>query len=452
MSTYMPWAPRRLYDPYRGGNTIADLLVRGGDIEAQGALRSGEAWGTAAQQLGQIGSEAIQAVAKEGQRKKRDAAVSDFLSAWDGTPETLLRQMTKILGHVDGPKAAEGILAFRRTAAAGANADFEDFRRSIGGSVALGENFFANNWPTIRGGLLPGIGKWLKIAPEKVPERYEPGIWKMVRDLDQRWNPRAGGRLVPVGPGETLFDPTQNEPVYVAPPAPAKVPAPPAVGSFEEYVLRYAAESGKKPEQLTTGDIEAARKKYQQADDRPQQPPVQRFTPKLITVGGKEVQANYDAVTGKYHDPDTGAVLAGVTAAPTADMRNKQVARALVERSIKAIEALSKKVITKRGISQRALAAGRSVEAALGSDPEYRTYQDARMALAGNLAVGQQGSRPSDADIKAIWLPLVPDVFRDTDESAAMKWELIKTMSNTPGAPEAAGGKAKVGRFTVEVE
>ena len=118
-------------------------------------------------------------------------------------------------------------------------------------------------------------------------------------------------------------------------------------------------------------------------------------------------------------------------AAPTADMRNKAVARGLVARSISAIKELSQKVITKRGIAQRATAAGRSVEAAMGNDPEYRTYQDARMALAGNLAVGQQGSRPSDADIRAIWLPLIPDVFRDTDESAAMKWDLIGTMSNT---------------------
>ncbi len=53
------------------------------------------------------------------------------------------------------------------------------------------------------------------------------------------------------------------------------------------------------------------------------------------------------------------------------------------------------------------------------------------MALAGNLAVGQQGSRPSDADIKAIWLPLVPDPYRDTRESAAAKWNLINTMSGT---------------------
>lgn len=131
----------------------------------------------------------------------------------------------------------------------------------------------------------------------------------------------------------------------------------------------------------------------------------------------------------KFVSPQAGAEY---EAAPTADMRNKEAVRNKTLDSITAVENLSKKVISKRGVAQRAQAVGRSIEAALGNDPEYRTYQDARTALAGNLAVLQQGSRPSDADIKAIWLPLVPDVFKDTDQSAAMKWELIKRMSGVP--------------------
>ena len=133
-------------------------------------------------------------------------------------------------------------------------------------------------------------------------------------------------------------------------------------------------------------------------------------------------------------------------------MRNRAAVRDTTVKSISAIEDLSKKVITKHGIAQRATAAGRSIDSALGNDPEYRVYQDARMGLAGNLAVLQQGSRPSDADIRAIWLPLVPDAFRDTDQSAALKWELIYKMSGfTPGKTQGSGG-ANIGRFRVEVE
>lgn len=119
--------------------------------------------------------------------------------------------------------------------------------------------------------------------------------------------------------------------------------------------------------------------------------------------------------------------------APTTEMRNRVEARRLVSTSIDAVKNLSERVITKIGIAQRAGAVGRDIQAKLGNDPEFITYQDSRSALAGNLAVAQQGSRPSDADIKAIWLPLVPDAFRDTKESAAMKWELIKTMSLPEG-------------------
>ncbi|HEY2976835.1 MAG TPA: hypothetical protein VGJ35_02625, partial [Burkholderiaceae bacterium] len=209
---------------------------------------------------------------------------------------------------------------------------------------------------------------------------------------------------------------------------------PPPVGGFEDYVIRkYGANPT--PEQIAEG-----RKVYQQADDRPRVPPALRFVPKMIVVGGKEIQANYDATTGKYHDPDTGAVLNGVGVPPTADMRNKEAGRALVGRSIGAIENLSKRILTSVGPEQRLEALKRGTEAVFGNDPTFRTYQDARMSLAGNLAVAQQGSRPSDADIKAIWLPLVPDAYRDTSESAAMKWDLIKTMSNSPTAPLPSAG------------
>jgi hypothetical protein len=54
----------------------------------------------------------------------------------------------------------------------------------------------------------------------------------------------------------------------MAPQPPAK--AAPAAGSFEDYVTRAAALAGKTVAQLSPADIELARKKYQQADDRPQ--------------------------------------------------------------------------------------------------------------------------------------------------------------------------------------
>ena len=198
------------------------------------------------------------------------------------------------------------------------------------------------------------------------------------------------------------------------------------IGGQPDYVERYARELNKDPKDLTTAEIDAARKKYAAADDKPT---VTRYQRAEVTINGEPVLANYDALTGKYHDLNTGQQLTGIDVKATADMRNKQAGRQLVAKSIEAIKDLGDRIITRVGPSQRAAALSRGAEAVFGNDPEFRTYQDARMALAGNLAVAQQGSRPSDADIKSIWLPLVPDPFRDTADSSRMKWDLLDRKS-----------------------
>lgn len=118
----------------------------------------------------------------------------------------------------------------------------------------------------------------------------------------------------------------------------------------------------------------------------------------------------------------------GATQAPTAEMRNKEAGKRTAARAVTAVKDLGSRIITKVGPAQRADAITRGAEAVFGNDPEFRTYQDSRMALAGTLAVEQQGSRVSDADVKALWLPMVPDAYRDTAESYKLKWDLIDAM------------------------
>jgi hypothetical protein len=123
----------------------------------------------------------------------------------------------------------------------------------------------------------------------------------------------------------------------------------------------------------------------------------------------------------------------GATQAPTADMRNKDAGKRTAARAVDAVRALGESIITKVGPAQRADAIKRGAEAVFGNDPEFQTYQDSRMALAGTLAVEQQGSRVSDADVKALWLPMVPDAYRDTAESYKLKWDLINAMRGVTG-------------------
>ena len=115
-------------------------------------------------------------------------------------------------------------------------------------------------------------------------------------------------------------------------------------------------------------------------------------------------------------------------AGPTAEMRNRKAAKEKLLPAINELKALGGRVIKEKiAIAQRAIAAGRSVESALGSDPEYITYRDMRKALALTLAVAIQGSRPSDTEREAAE-GMVPDMFKDTADSAKMKWKMIETM------------------------
>ena len=194
------------------------------------------------------------------------------------------------------------------------------------------------------------------------------------------------------------------------------------------------------------------------------------YQPKDVRVPGRgDILANFDPEEGKYYDPTSGEALSGVgpipprppqepqgawvpsvdeqgrpgrvntitgrfiLGPPTADMQNKANARERVGKSIGALKSLGDQIITRVGPRQRAEAMKRGAEAVFGVDPKFRTYQDARVALAGNLAVAQQGSRPSDVDVLRVWLPLVPDPYRDTSESAALKWEMINNMMSIPG-------------------
>lgn len=71
-----------IYTP-RYTDSIASLMARQGDIAARGAERSGEIWGQAINQLGQIGAGAVQAHQAGKDQKKRESMFNDALASWD---------------------------------------------------------------------------------------------------------------------------------------------------------------------------------------------------------------------------------------------------------------------------------------------------------------------------------------------------------------------------------
>ena len=62
----------------------------------------------------------------------------------------------------------------------------------------------------------------------------------------------------------------------------------------------------------------------------------------------------------------------------------------------------------------------------VGMDTAMKLFEDHRFAMAGELAVASQGSRPSDADIKAVWLPMIPGLM-DTRDTALAKMNYLRT-------------------------
>jgi hypothetical protein len=304
----------------------------------------------------------------------------------------------------------------------------------MGGVEAMPEDLRPAGWAAARNevvtnGIFPG---------DQIPEAYNPHWMAAARRslLTPKEQEEVGRpKLMNVAPGHAVInerDPAGGA-VFTAPVA----AEPPKPGTFE-YFLTSTYGANPTGQQQTM-----ARKLWEDAGRAPAQPQQRSLQPRMVKSGGAEVQANYDPDTGHYFHPDTGERLRNVTPPDTAEQRNKAVGRRILLRSRNAMKKLAADILADTGVQQRVKAAGRNIEAVMGNDPTYRTYQDARLAYAGNLAVAQQGTRPSDADIKAIWLPMVPDAYRDTRESKDMKFNLMDDFMDLQPSEREASDKGR---------
>ncbi len=115
---------------------------------------------------------------------------------------------------------------------------------------------------------------------------------------------------------------------------------------------------------------------------------------------------------------------------PTGTQESREQARNTALSTVTVVKSISDDVIKYQGPIQKALGTMENEAQVFNLFPVYRTYVSARKALAGALAVAQQGSRPSDADILQIWLPLIPDAINDDTRSAQMKWNVISVLTD----------------------
>lgn len=281
----MPYAPPTYYSP-RGGDRIIDLIMRQGDIEAQGQRERAALHAQMAQQLGGLAGQALDAYFANRENKKVQAeekqksqAVQGFFDNWDGDGDTLIKGMTTLLGPERGPKVAEGVLAAQRVKVSNDKDHYEIFRRRVGAAAGMPEDFVARNWKTLRPSLAEGAQKFLGVDPSEVPEEWAPNVMPALVAIDEQLSPPKErgnaqlkdvrdeqGRMVThqLDPRTGEWTPAKGLPASA--PEPVKAPNPAAVGSFEDFVVR---EYGEAP---TGAQIVQARRRYTDAGREPDRP------------------------------------------------------------------------------------------------------------------------------------------------------------------------------------
>src|SRR3972149_10938097 len=132
----MPYAPKSLYTP-RYAVWIAQLLTRQGDIAAAGAARSGEIWGNAIGNLGQIAGQAVQGYAAHKEEQKQQKAAEERAAMFETAistpwkePMELYRRLAPVFGPEAAVKVTSGIASLQQKNAA---PDMKTLARRAGG-------------------------------------------------------------------------------------------------------------------------------------------------------------------------------------------------------------------------------------------------------------------------------------------------------------------------------
>jgi hypothetical protein len=218
-----------------------------GDIAAQGAVMSANAWAPAIQNIGAIAGQAVQDYSAQKQQQKqqemetrRGQLFNEIIGGWDGKDrKALFMGLAQVGGPEWAAKVAPGVAAmFEEQQQPEKPTDPKNFAMMVHGMRGVlekaGPQYVEQNWA----GLRSAFGKGAKeLLGWKMPEQYTPELGQQVvqsiQQLDDAWNA-----------------PKADTPKSIA------------AGSFEDYVMK------KHPQGATPEQIVAARKEYQQADDR----------------------------------------------------------------------------------------------------------------------------------------------------------------------------------------
>lgn len=255
----IPW-----YNPR--DNTIAELLMRQGDIQARSQQQRGMLWANAINQVGQIGAQAYERHQEEKDQKKREQIIEAGLASWDGKdPMGLYRAWAPALGPEAAMKATTGMLAIAK-AQQGIKPDPKEV---VGGLAAFEQKtpgWIVKNWATTGPVLAPVAQMWgMPFDPAEPPADFGEQI--LALDAKLNATQEEGALIEEVRPdGQMVKRRATAAELRVGVPVAPKAENAPAVGSAEDYILRTY---GPKP---TPEQILEGRRRYSQADDKPRDP------------------------------------------------------------------------------------------------------------------------------------------------------------------------------------
>ena len=327
----MPYAPKSLYTP-RYADSIAQLLTRQGDIRAAGAARSGEIWGNAIGNLGQIAGQAVQGYAQQKEQEKqqksaeqRQAMFEEAVGAFDPTkPMDTYRKLAVAVGPQAALEFTKGVVSLQNLQKP--EATFEDFKQATEAlwrtKQIFGPEYLAQKWPELAPALQAGAKKFLPGADVSQPT---PEILAGLDQLHEEFNPKkagepkvVGGALVtpegkelyraPVAPEQTLAEKTTEAQAMSAARARGTASVKPAGGGeskFSPVAEAVALDWEAGIAQPTTGELRAQASAYIRSQGR--------TPPRQLSVGQQdrvmavnttvdtldEIEAAYEKVKSK---------------------------------------------------------------------------------------------------------------------------------------------------------
>lgn len=420
----MGWIPFAASQYRPGSDRVTDILMEQGRIAGMGSQRQGDIWGSTVAGLGQQAAGTVADIQQAQQMAKRDAALDAALSTWDGKDPRALFDSLKMLDPKSRLDVTNGMVAFSRLGQKDEAAERKDFDASLVGIARLPYPVFAKYWGApggIREKMAAGAAKFYGI-PE-LPDQADEQTYEMARQLAGQ----KSGEGFTLGENQVRFGPDGKE-IARGPVAAPKPAAPPAVGSFEDYMTAT-------PERQAA--IEAGRKRYGQADDRALAPVV------VVTADGPQLVDR----TTKTAAPIQNAGGGTVGPVPTADERNRATARTSAQPVLDSIDELSEKINKSQGVIARIVGAAEKAAAQANLSDDVAEYEAVVSGFTPMLArmVGHTGVL-TEQDVQSV-RRMLPDP-RDSKSVRDRKMARIRTILGAqPGGGTAprAGEEDKKG-------